>query len=58
VDGVIEAELRVGAGDTVPVWRYSHERPGHVVVGAGDRTELRERIATVDTVLRTGTRFR
>ncbi|WP_219664157.1 ATP-grasp domain-containing protein [Streptomyces bambusae] len=55
-DGVVEAEVQVGAGDRIPVWRYSHERPGHVVVGADDRDELRRRVT--DAVARVRPRFR
>ncbi|MYS19829.1 Biotin carboxylase [Streptomyces sp. DvalAA-14] len=50
--GVVEIELQVGPGDIIPVWRHSHERPGHVVIGAGDADELRQRVASVDALLR------
>lgn len=52
MDGVIEIELRARSGEEIPVWRYSHERPGHVVVGASDRAELRRRIDRVADKLR------
>ncbi|WP_051741818.1 ATP-grasp domain-containing protein [Streptomyces xylophagus] len=51
-DGVVEAELRAVDGESVPVWRYSHERPGHVVAGADDRDELRRRIAAAENLVR------
>lgn len=50
--GVEELVVEVADGAAVPVWRYSHERPGHVVVGADDRDELRQRLAAVDEAVR------
>ncbi|MEV8504977.1 ATP-grasp domain-containing protein [Actinoplanes sp. NPDC051475] len=50
--GVEELVVQVADGSAVPVWRYSHERPGHVVVGADDREELRRRLAAVEQAIR------
>jgi biotin carboxylase len=50
--GVEELVVQVADGAAVPVWRYSHERPGHVVVGADSRDELRERLAAVTREIR------
>jgi biotin carboxylase len=50
--GVEELVVQVADGSPVPVWRYSHERPGHVVIGADSRKELRERLAAVEAAIR------
>ena len=49
--GVVEAEISVGAGDEIPLWRYSHERPGYVVAIGADRAELDRRLdAAIEAV--------
>ncbi|MEU8529699.1 MULTISPECIES: ATP-grasp domain-containing protein [Streptomyces] len=50
-DGVVEAYVEVADGDSVPVWRYSHERPGYLVVGADERAALRQRIRDAESRL-------
>lgn len=49
--GVVEAYVEVADGDSVPVWRYSHERPGYLVVGADEREALRQRIRDAESRL-------
>ncbi|MER7625333.1 ATP-grasp domain-containing protein [Streptomyces sp. NPDC126503] len=51
LDGVVELEVRASPGDHLPVWQHSHERPGHVVVGAAGRDELRARVLAVEEAL-------
>jgi hypothetical protein len=51
LDGVVELELRARPGDHLPVWRHSHERPGHVVVGAASREQLHARVPAVEAAL-------
>ncbi|WP_448321951.1 ATP-grasp domain-containing protein [Streptomyces sp. CO7] len=51
LDGVVELVLHAQPGTRLPVWRHSHERPGHVVVGADSREELRARLAAVEEAL-------
>jgi hypothetical protein len=50
LDGVVEAEVELSRGH-VPTWRYSHERPGHLVVGADSPDELRRRITAADAAV-------
>lgn len=51
-NGVVEAVVDVRSGDQVPIWRYSHERPGHVVVGGDDLDGVRRRIAEAAALVR------
>lgn len=50
LDGVVEAEVELSGGH-VPTWRYSHERPGHLVVGADSPEELGRRITAADATV-------
>jgi biotin carboxylase len=52
LEGVAEIALRAERGDAIPVWRHSHERPGHVVVGGDDPGDLHRRIGNVTDTLR------
>ncbi|MFD4789929.1 ATP-grasp domain-containing protein [Streptomyces sp. NPDC058459] len=51
LDGVVELEVHARPGDHLPVWQHSHERPGHVVVGAASRDELHTRVLAVEEKL-------
>ncbi|MET9254027.1 ATP-grasp domain-containing protein [Streptomyces sp. NPDC003717] len=51
LDGVVELEVHARPGDHLPVWQHSHERPGHVVVGADTRDELHARVRAVEEAL-------
>ncbi|MER6472410.1 ATP-grasp domain-containing protein [Streptomyces collinus] len=51
LDGVVELEVHARAGDRLPLWQHSHQRPGHVVVGADSRDELHARVRTVEQAL-------
>lgn len=43
-DGIVEVELQAKPGERIPLWRYSHERPGYVLVHASSRAELVRRL--------------
>ncbi|MFG3107087.1 ATP-grasp domain-containing protein [Streptomyces tendae] len=51
IDGVVEVEVPLAEGGDIPVWRYSHERPGHVVVAGSDPEDLDRVIAEVEATL-------
>ncbi|MFF7239979.1 ATP-grasp domain-containing protein [Streptomyces collinus] len=51
LDGVVELQVHARPGDHLPLWQHSHQRPGHVVVGAGSRDELHARMRTVEEAL-------
>ncbi|MEU6546985.1 ATP-grasp domain-containing protein [Streptomyces sp. NPDC046859] len=51
LDGLVELEIHARPGDHLPVWQHSHERPGHVVVGANSRDELHARVLAVEETL-------
>ena len=50
--GVVETVISVRNGERIPLWNYSHVRPGHVVIGADNREELRRRIAAAGRSVR------
>lgn len=49
---VIEIEIKVEQGQSMPQWKDSTDRPGYVVVGGANFAEVQERLSVIENVLK------